>query len=99
VTPVTPGGCKHARSLFSCHQVEDRRINDGSVKALLPARGDLFYLARVGSWLSAYAFLALASSSKNELINQAQAAGLTTANFSQMTVGGSDHGRQRQTKV
>jgi hypothetical protein len=93
VTPVTPGGCKQTRFLFSCHQVEDGRISDGSVKALRPARGDLLFRARVGSWLFAYAFLALASSSKNEPVDQTQAAGLTTADFPQMTVGGSDHGR------
>ena len=84
---------------FSCHTVHNRRINDGSVKALLPGRGDLVSLARVGSWLFASAFLALASCPKNEPVDQGQAAGLTTADFPQITVGVSDHGRQRQTKV
>ena len=41
---------------FSCHKVEEEPINSGSVKALLPARGDILRLARVGSCLVACAF-------------------------------------------
>jgi hypothetical protein len=79
---------------FSCHTVHNGRINDGSVKALLPGRGDLLPLARVGSWLFACAFLALAGCQKNEPVDEAKAAGLTTADFPQITAGGSDHGRR-----
>jgi hypothetical protein len=78
---------------FSCHQADQRHINESPVKALLPGRGDLLPLSRVGRWLLAYAFLALASSSKNKPLGQAQAVGLTTADFPQITVGGCDHDR------
>ncbi len=84
---------------FSCHTVHNRRINDGSVKALLPGRGDLLSLARVGSWLFACVFLALASCPKNEPVDKLQATGLTSVDFPQITVPGRDHGRQQQTKV
>ena len=84
---------------FSCQKVLHERINNGSVKALLPARGDFLPFARVGSWFLACSVRAFVSCKKNELLNKAKAAGLTTADFSQIAVGGSDHGRQRQTKV
>src|SRR3989449_7118246 len=83
---------------FSCQKLLDERINNGSVKALLPARGDFLPFARVGSWFLACSVRAFVSCKKNELLNKAKAAGLTTADFSQIAVGGSDHGRQRQTK-
>src|SRR5207249_1276952 len=83
---------------FSCQKLLDERINNGSVKALLPARGDFLPLARVGSWFLACLVRAFVSCKKNELLNKAKAAGLTTADFPQIAVGGSDHGRQRQTK-
>jgi hypothetical protein len=82
-------------SKFSCHWADKGGINGGSVKALLPARDDLFSPARVGSWLFAYAFLALANSSKNQPVDQTQAAGLRTTDLPQISAGGSDHGRQR----
>jgi hypothetical protein len=79
--------------LFSCHQVKEERINGGSLKALLPGRGGLLALARVGSWIFACAFLALATCPMNEPVDQAQAVGLTTTDLPQISAGGSDHGR------
>jgi cytochrome c5 len=70
---------------FSCHKVDQKRITSGSVKALLPARGDILRLARVGSCLGACALLAFAGCKKNEPIDEAKAAGLTTADFPQIT--------------
>ena len=84
---------------FSCQKLLDERINNVSVKALLPAKGDFLPLARVGIWFFACSVRALVSRKKNELVNKAKAAGLTTADFLQITAGGSDHGRQRQTKA
>jgi cytochrome c5 len=55
------------------------------VKALLPARGDILRFARVGSYLGACAVLSLTSCKKNESIDEATAAGLTTADFPQIT--------------
>ena len=63
---------------------------------LLPTtRGGLLPLARVGSWLFAYALLELVSWLKNESVDESQAVGLTTADFPQLTLLGRDHGRQR----
>jgi hypothetical protein len=56
------------------------------VKALLPARDDLFRLARVASRVAGCALLAFASRGKNEPIDEAKAAGKTTADFPQITV-------------
>jgi cytochrome c5 len=70
---------------FSCHKVDEKRITSGSVKALLPARGDILRLTRVGSCLAAYAVLALTSCKKNEPVDEAKAAGLTTADLPQIT--------------
>jgi hypothetical protein len=83
---------------FSCHAIHERRINNVSVKVLLLARGDFFPFARVGSWFLACSVRAFASCKKNELVDEAKAAGLTTNDFLQITAGGSDHGRQRQKK-
>jgi hypothetical protein len=83
---------------FSCQKVLNERINNASVKALLPARGDFLPFARVGSWFLACSVRALVSRKKNELVNKAKAAGLTTADFLRIVAGTSDHGRQRQTK-
>jgi hypothetical protein len=79
-------------SKFSCHRADEGNITEGSVKALLPGRGDLLPRGRVGSWLSAYAFLTLASRPKNEPVHRAQATELTAIHFPQITAGGSDHG-------
>jgi cytochrome c5 len=70
---------------FSCHKLDEKRIPSGSVKALLPARGDILRLARVGGCLGACAVLFLTSCKKNEPIDEAKAAGLTTADFPQIT--------------
>ncbi len=51
------------------------------MKALLPARGDIFRLVRFASHLVACAFLALASCKKYEVVDEAKAAGKTTADF------------------
>jgi len=56
------------------------------VKALLPARDDLFRLARVGSCLIGCALLGFAGCWKTEPIDEAKAAGKTTADFPQITV-------------
>jgi cytochrome c5 len=70
---------------FSCQRVHGEHINNGSVKALQPTRGDLLHLIRVGSCLAACVFLAFAGCKKNELIDEAKAASLTTADFPQIT--------------
>jgi hypothetical protein len=69
------------------------------VKALLPAKGDFLSFARVGSWFLACSVRAFASCKKNELVDEAKAAGLTTADFLQIAAGASDHGRQQQIKA
>jgi hypothetical protein len=78
---------------FSCHRTDEGRINDGSVKALLPATGDLLPLARVGSWPAACAFLAFCGWEKNEPIDEEKGAGNATTDPPQITAVGSDHGR------
>jgi cytochrome c5 len=55
------------------------------VRALPPARGDLLRLVRVGSCLIACVILAFAGCKKNEPVDEAKAAGLTTADFPQIT--------------
>ena len=55
------------------------------MRVLLPATGDLLRLARVGSCLIACALLGFASCKKNEPIDEAKAAGKTTADFPQIT--------------
>ena len=84
---------------FSCKKVSDERINDVSVKALLVARGDFFPLARVGTWFLACSIRAFVCCKKHALVNEAKAFGLTIADFLQITAGGNDHGKQRQSKV
>jgi len=86
------GRRRSSASKFSCPRGNEHRINECSVNALPPGTGDLLPRARVGSWLVAYALLALASCPKNELVDQARAAGLTTADFPQITAGGNDDG-------
>jgi hypothetical protein len=74
-------------SKFSCHTIDERRINDGSVKATLEARGHLLRLSRVGLCISfcAGSLFAFASCKKNEPIDEAKAAGKSTADFPQIT--------------
>jgi hypothetical protein len=55
------------------------------VKALLPATGDLLRLARVGNCVITCALLGFAGCWKNEPIDEAKAAGKTTADFPQIT--------------
>jgi len=55
------------------------------VKALLPARDDLFRLARVGSCVIGCALLGFTGCWKTEPIDEAKAAGKTTADFPQIT--------------
>src|ERR1700746_3735619 len=74
--------------LSCCHPYCRQRINDVSVKALLPAKGDFLPFARVGGWL--FACVALVSCKKNELEDKAKASGLTTTGFLQSTAGESD---------
>jgi hypothetical protein len=69
---------------FSCQKVYWEDINNDSVKALLPTRGDILCLAGVGRVLVGCAFLTLASCKKNEPVDEAKAAGLTTADFPQI---------------
>ena len=99
VFPVRRGNRHFLAFKFPCHRADEGPMNDRWVKALLPGRGDLLLLARVGSWLLAYALLALARCPMKESVDQAQKAGLATADFSEITAGETDHGRQRQTKV
>ena len=70
---------------FSCHTIQERRINDGSVKAMLPARVHLLRLSRVGPCACMCALLVFASCKKNEPIDEAKAAGKSTADFPQIT--------------
>ena len=92
VFPSRLGNSRFLASKFSCHRADEGNINECSVNALPPGKGDLLPLARVGSWLVAYALLAFASCPKNELVDQARAAELTTADFPRITVGGNDDG-------
>jgi len=55
------------------------------VKAFGEARDDLLRLARVGSCLVACAVVVFSSCKKNEPIDEAKAAGRTTADFPQIT--------------
>ena len=52
---------------------------------MLPARRDIFRLARVGTCLFASALLGFSSCKKNQAIDEAKAAGKTTADFPQIT--------------
>jgi len=52
---------------------------------VLPARNDIFRLARVGTCLFASALLGFSSCKKNQPIDEAKAAGKTTADFPQIT--------------
>ena len=52
---------------------------------MLPARGHLFRLSRVGPCLGICALLVFASCKKNEPIDEAKAAGKSTADFPQIT--------------
>jgi len=99
VFPVRLGSRRFLAFKFSCHGSDGGSINERSVKALLPGRGDLLLLTRVGSWLLADALLALARCPMNEPVDQAKAASPTSADFSENTARGINHGRQRQTKV
>jgi len=69
---------------FSWHTIREQRINDGSVKVLLAARGHLLRLSRVGPYVAACTLLALAGCKKNEPIDEAKAARKTTADFPQI---------------
>ncbi|PYL56241.1 MAG: hypothetical protein DMF31_13020, partial [Verrucomicrobia bacterium] len=55
------------------------------MKARLPAKDDLFRLARVGSCVIGCALLGFAGCWKTEPIDEAKAAGKTTADFPQIT--------------
>jgi len=93
VFPLRLGTLRSLASKFSCNRTDKKSINKGSVKALLPGRGDLLPLARVGSWLLAYAFMTLTSCPKNKPGDQAQAVELTPVHLPKMTAAPSDHGR------
>ena len=70
---------------FSCHTIHERRINDDSVKAIRPARRHLVRLSRVGPCLGMCGLLVFVSCKKNEPIDEAKAAGKSTADFPQIT--------------
>ncbi len=55
------------------------------MKALGKGRDDVLRLARVGSWLLACASIALVNCTKNEPVDEAKAAGKSTADFPQIT--------------
>ena len=55
------------------------------MKVLLPGRGDLLRLARVGSCVIGSALLGFTGCGKNEPVDDAKAAGKTTADFPQIT--------------
>jgi cytochrome c5 len=70
---------------FSCFTVHKRDINDASVKAFLQAKRELLALPRLGVCLAAVLALAFSGCEKNEPIDEAKAAGKTTADFPQIT--------------
>jgi cytochrome c5 len=70
---------------LSCHPVCGGHINGGSVKAFLQAKRDLLYLTRVGICLGGLLSLTFSGCEKNEPIDEAKAAGKTTADFPQIT--------------
>ena len=70
---------------LSCHSVRDRHINDGSVKAFLRAKRNLPRILRVGTCLLPSLCLTFSGCGKNEPIDEAKAAGKTTADFPQIT--------------
>src|SRR4029077_13719493 len=78
---------------FSCDRADDEGIKNNSVKALLPGRGDLLSLARVGSWRVASALLAFGGCERNKSIYKAKWASKRTANFLLIRVGRRDDGR------
>jgi len=55
------------------------------VNALGKGKGDVLRLARVGSWLLACVFVTLGGCTKNEPVDEAKAAGKSTAGFPQIT--------------
>jgi len=55
------------------------------VNALGKGKGDVLRLARVGSWLLACVFVTLGGCTKNEPVDEAKAAGKSTADFPQIT--------------
>jgi hypothetical protein len=72
-------------SELSCHTVRQKDINDASVKAFLQAKRDLLRLARVGICLGACLSLTFSGCEKSEPIDEAKAAGKSTADFPQIT--------------
>jgi hypothetical protein len=70
---------------LSCPTVRRRDINDASVKVLLQAKCDLLRLTRVGICLGACLCLTFSGCEKSEPIDEAKAAGKTTADFPQIT--------------
>ena len=72
-------------SELSCHTVRQRDINDASVKAFLQAKRDLLRLTRVGICFAACLSLTFSGCEKNEPIDEAKAAGKSTADFPQIT--------------
>jgi hypothetical protein len=73
------------RLKFSCQKATYQHINNGSVTVLLPVRAGVLRLARVGSCIVGCALLAFTGCWKNEPIDEAKAAGKTTADFPQIT--------------
>jgi hypothetical protein len=59
---------------FSCHPIHKRRINGGSVNALLPARDDLLRLARVGNAFAAFFSSPFVGLEQSELLEKTQLA-------------------------
>ena len=55
------------------------------MNALGKGKGDVLRLARVGSWLLACVFVTLGGCTKNEPVDEAKAAGKSTADFPQIT--------------
>ena len=55
------------------------------MKALGKGRHGVFRLARVGNWVLACAFVILVNRTKNEPVDDAKAAGKSTADFPQIT--------------
>ena len=69
---------------FSCQTFRPKLINVDSVKVMPPARGHLLRLSRVGPCVGMCVLLVFASCEKNP-IDEAKAAGKSTADFPQIT--------------
>jgi hypothetical protein len=76
---------KAKQSELACREPHEGGITDGSVKAFLQAKRDLLRLTWGGTCLVASLAFTFSGCKKNEPIDEAKAAGKTTADFPQIT--------------